>query len=186
MAASSSLEITITPTSLSYNFRPNTNIPTRFFPFTHPNRTRRSVSVYAETLDFSASFEPDGFGSHTDPTPPPEEPPCPPGLRKYETMAVLRPDMNEDERLALTNKYEELLVAGGGMYIEVFNRGLLPLAYGIRKKNRAGETNSYFDGIYLIFTYFTRPESINNLEETLKADDNVIRTMTFKVRKRKY
>lgn len=37
-----------------------------------------------------------------------EEPQCPPGLRKYETMVVLRPDMSEDERLAFTQKYEEV------------------------------------------------------------------------------
>ncbi|XP_073029152.1 small ribosomal subunit protein bS6c-like isoform X2 [Primulina eburnea] len=36
-----------------------------------------------------------------------EEPQTPPGLRKYESMVVLRPDMSEDERLAFTQKYEE-------------------------------------------------------------------------------
>ncbi|XVE64654.1 hypothetical protein DITRI_Ditri07aG0117900 [Diplodiscus trichospermus] len=51
-------------------------------------------------------------------------------------MAVLRPDMSEDERFALTQKYE-LLVAGGGMYVEVFNRRVIPFAYSIRKKNKA-------------------------------------------------
>ncbi|KAF5753467.1 putative ribosomal protein S6 [Helianthus annuus] len=115
-----------------------------------------------------------------------EEPQCPPGLRQYETMAVLRPNMSEDERLSLTHKYEELLVAGGGMYVEVFNRGVIPLAYSIKKKNKAGETNTYLDGIYLLFTYFTKPESIEVLEATLKMDDDVIRSSTFKVRKRKY
>ncbi|GMP96723.1 hypothetical protein CsSME_00045240 [Camellia sinensis var. sinensis] len=67
-------------------------------------------------------------------------------------MAVLRSNMSEDERLALTNKYEELLVAGGGMHVEVFNRGIIPLAYSIKKKNKAGETNTYLDGIFLLFT----------------------------------
>ncbi|EYU44999.1 hypothetical protein ABFS82_13G068600 [Erythranthe guttata] len=114
-----------------------------------------------------------------------EEPQCPPGLRKYESMVVLRPDMSEDERLAFTQKYEELLVAGGGMYVEVFNRGVIPLAYGIRKKNKAGESNTYLDGIYLLFTYFTKPDSITVLEDTLLADDEVIRSSTFKIRKRK-
>ncbi|KAL3652605.1 40S ribosomal protein S6 [Castilleja foliolosa] len=114
-----------------------------------------------------------------------EEPQCPPGLRKYETMVVLRPDMSEDERLAFTQKYEELLVAGGGMYLEVFNRGVIPLAYGIRKKNKAGETNTYLDGIYLLFTYFTKPESLSILGEVLLADDDVIRSSSFKIRKRK-
>lgn len=114
-----------------------------------------------------------------------EEPQCPPGLRKYETMVVLRPDMSEDERLAFTQKYEELLVAGGGMYVEVFNRGVIPLAYSIRKKNKAGESNTYLDGIYLLFTYFTKPDSLSVLAETLLADDDVVRSSSFKIRKRK-
>lgn len=72
------------------------------------------------------------------------------------------------------------------MYVEVFNRGVIPLAYSIRKKNKAGETNTYLDGIYLLFTYFTKPESMEVLESTMKADDDVIRSTSFKVRKRKY
>lgn len=81
--------------------------------------------------------------------------------------------------------YLQLLVAGGGMYVEVFNRGVIPLAYSIKKKNKAGETNTYLDGIYLLFTYFTKPESITALEETMNADDDVIRSSTFKVKKQK-
>ncbi|KAK9202737.1 hypothetical protein WN943_012988 [Citrus x changshan-huyou] len=201
------------------------------------NSSSVSLTVKAQTLDFSGSFfEGGGFGSDDDPTSVPpgsvgtataiedkEEPQCPPGLRQYETMMVLRPDMSEDERLALTQKYEEcfeivgdrltlntrtkvikhirllsanqifngfmpislLLVAGGGMYVEVFNRGVIPLAYSIRKRNKAGESNTYLDGIYLLFTYFTKPESIEALERTMKADDDVIRSSSFKVRKQK-
>ena len=37
-----------------------------------------------------------------------EMPPCPPGLRQYETMVVLRPDMSEEERLAFIQRYEEV------------------------------------------------------------------------------
>lgn len=72
----------------------------------------------AQTLDFSSSFFEGGIVSDEDPPSPPgpgiaavedkEEPECPPGLRQYETMAVLRPDMSEEERLALTQKYEEV------------------------------------------------------------------------------
>ncbi|OIT34856.1 PREDICTED: 30S ribosomal protein S6 alpha, chloroplastic-like [Nicotiana attenuata] len=166
-------------------------------PFTKTYKASGPI-VKAQTLEFSGSFFEGGFGGGDDepPTTTPwsgisavedkEEPQCPPGLRPYETMAVLRPDMSEDERLALTQKYEELLVAGGGMYVEVFNRGVIPLAYSIRKKNKAGETNTYLDGIYLLFTYFTKPESIAALEATMVADDDVIRSSTFKIRKRKY
>ncbi|KAG5041553.1 hypothetical protein GLYMA_05G218800v4 [Glycine max] len=162
----------------------------------HPKRNDYGFSIRAQTLDFSDSFFEGGFGSEDVPSSPggpgftaveeKEEPQCPPGLRQYETMMVLRPDMSEDERLALTQKYEEVLVAGGGMYVEVFNRGVIPLAYSIKKKNKAGETNTYLDGIYLLFTYFTKPESITPLEETMLTDDNVIRSMSSKIRKRKY
>ncbi|KAG2302818.1 hypothetical protein Bca52824_031469 [Brassica carinata] len=157
-------------------------------------RENAGFVVKSQALDFSGTFFEGGFGSDDDPTSPSvstaledkPEPQCPPGLRQYETMAVLRPDMSEDERLGLTQKYEELLVAGGGMYVEVFNRGVIPLAYSIRKKNKAGETNTYLDGIYLLFTYFTKPESITPLESVLTADDDVIRSSSFKIKKRKY
>ncbi|KAJ9148100.1 hypothetical protein P3X46_030194 [Hevea brasiliensis] len=142
------------------------------------------LTVKAQTLDFSGSFY-EGGGFRMTAVEDKEQPQCPPGLGQYGTTAVLRPDMSENEQIALTLKYEELLVAGGGMYIEVFNRGVIPLAYSIYKKNKAGETNTYLDGIYLLFTYFTKPESIAILEATLKTDDDVIRSTSFKVRKRK-
>ncbi|KAL5989420.1 hypothetical protein ACLOJK_010311 [Asimina triloba] len=150
--------------------------------------------VRAQILDFSGSFFEDGDdddeSSTSDGIPlfdieEKEEMPWPPGLRKYETMAVLRPEMSEEERLNLTQKYEELLIAGGGMYVEVFNRGVIPLAYPIKRKNRDGETNTYLDGIYLLFIYFTKPESMAPLEARLKTDDDVIRSSSFKIRKRR-
>ncbi|KAL0362643.1 UNVERIFIED_CONTAM: 30S ribosomal protein S6 alpha, chloroplastic [Sesamum calycinum] len=184
---------------------PHSSSPALLCPWNNPSRVpllRRSVSsqrtASAVKSEFDiAFFERDLAGSDAPPTPTipgagfpdvddKEEPQCPPGLRRYETMVVLRPDMSEDERLAFTQKYEELLVAGGGMYVEVFNRGVIPLAYSIRKKNKAGESNTYLDGIYLLFTYFTKPESMTILNETLLADDDVIRSSSFKIRKRKF
>ncbi|KAF5729763.1 hypothetical protein HS088_TW20G00127 [Tripterygium wilfordii] len=151
--------------------------------------------IKVQNFEFSDSLFEGGFGSGDDSTSPgsgitaveeKEEIQCPPGLRQYETMAVLRPDMTEEERLALTQKYEELLVTGGGMYVEIFNRGVIPLAYAIKKRNKAGESNTYLDGIYILFTYFTKPESISAVEETMKADDDVIRSSSFKIQHRKY
>ena len=88
----------------------------------HCPRRAPGLSIRALTLDFSGSFFEGGFGSDDDPNSPPgtgigtvedkDEPQCPPGLRQYETMAVLRPDMSEDERLALTQKYEEVRKLG--------------------------------------------------------------------------
>ncbi|XP_031131348.1 30S ribosomal protein S6 alpha, chloroplastic-like [Ipomoea triloba] len=210
MAASSIISPALTSTSSSSSKPPLTHSPPPLFlcfkisptpskPLLLHTRgkTCAALIVKAQTLEFSnSSFYEDGLGDDDDPPSIPglgisdiedkEEPQCPPGLRKYETMAVLRPDLSEDERLTLVQKYEELLVTGGGMYVEVFNKGIIPLSYNIRKKNKAGETNIYMDGIYLLFTYFTKPESMAALETAMKTDDDVIRSSSFKVRKRKY
>ncbi|KAK9668421.1 hypothetical protein RND81_13G059500 [Saponaria officinalis] len=190
--ATISLTSSLTPSSYlsSQSQTRLSSLPNFFKPKPKP------TTVKALALDFSSSFFEGGF-SGLDEDPPSSsgpgltvedkpEPQCPPGLRQYETMLVLRPDMTEDERLSLTQKYEELLIAGGAMYVEVFNRGVIPLAYSISKKNKSGEKNTYLDGIYLLFTYFTKPESMTALEETLQADDNIIRSSSFKIRKRKY
>ncbi|KAK2439224.1 30S ribosomal protein S6 alpha, chloroplastic [Trifolium repens] len=203
MAFSSLTSIPLSSSSSLY--APSISSPFRAFPQSNfhlkNNNNYSNFSLKAQTLDFTGSFFEGGLGSDDDDDDDDdivlpgtgfadleerEEPQCPPGLRPYETMVVLRPDMSEDERLALTQKYEELLVAGGGMYVEVFNRGVIPLAYSIQKKNKEGESNTYMDGIYLLFTYFTKPESITALEDTLLRDDNVIRTTSFKIRKRRY
>nr|GMD03320.1 30S ribosomal protein S6 alpha, chloroplastic-like [Ipomoea batatas]GMD07479.1 30S ribosomal protein S6 alpha, chloroplastic-like [Ipomoea batatas] len=210
MAASSITSPALTSTSSSSSKPPFTHSPSPSFlcfkisprpskPLLLHTRGKSfaALIVKAQTLEFSnSSFYEDGLGNDDDPPSIPglgisdiedkEEPQCPPGLRKYETMAVLRPDLSEDERLTLVQKYEELLVTGGGMYVEVFNKGIIPLSYNIRKKNKAGETNIYMDGIYLLFTYFTKPESLAALETALNTDDDVIRSSSFKVRKRKY
>ncbi|KAE8712796.1 30S ribosomal protein S6 alpha [Hibiscus syriacus] len=151
-----------------------------------------TLTVKAQTMDFSGSFFAGGIVSDDDPLSQPgsginaledkEEPQCPPGLRQYKTMAVLRPDMSEDERLSLTQNFW-LLVA---TCILKCLTGVIPLAYSIRKKNKAGETNIYLDGIYLLFTYFTKPESMAAFEAALNRDDDVIRSSGFKVIKRKY
>lgn len=88
--------------------------------------------VKSQALDFSGTFFEGGFGSDDDPTSPPgsgvstaledkPEPQCPPGLRQYETMAVLRPDMSEDERLGLTQKYEEVIKKSPNLPVFLFH-----------------------------------------------------------------
>ncbi|KAL2472702.1 30S ribosomal protein S6 alpha [Forsythia ovata] len=214
---SSSSPLMVSKSSLIYSqlhaFSSSSNLS-----FTHRKSSNHPLRTLVTRAEFGTTwFERDIVGSDDPPPNMPlsgsglpdiedkEEPQCPPGLRQYESMVVLRPEMSEDERLVFTQKYEEelwncvgvdsnesevvknlqLLVAGGGMYVEVFNRGVIPLAYGIKKKNKAGESNTYLDGIYLLFTYFTKPESMDVLEGTLQKDDDVIRSSSFKIRKRK-
>lgn len=107
---------------------------------------------------------------------------CPPGLCRYETMAVLRPDITEEQRLVLTQRYEEAIIADGGMGVEVFNRGMMPLAYNIRRKDMGGISNRYLDGVYCLFTYCANPKTLTNLQMKFNTDDDVIRSSTFKIK----
>lgn len=106
----------------------------------------------------------------------------PPGMVRYESMVVVRPDVTDEERLAFTQRYEEFLVAGGAMFVEMFNRGMQPLAYNIKTKNMGGQLSRYLDGMYFLFLYVTKPESQKSLQAKLNFDDDVIRATTFRLK----
>jgi hypothetical protein len=125
MAFSSLTSIPLSSSSSLY--APSISSPFRAFPQSNfhlkNNNNYSNFSLKAQTLDFTGSFFEGGLGSDDDDDDDDdivlpgtgfadleerEEPQCPPGLRPYETMVVLRPDMSEDERLALTQKYEEV------------------------------------------------------------------------------
>eukprot|EP00850_Spirogloea_muscicola_P001838 SM000007S20798 [mRNA] locus=s7:262388:263114:- [translate_table: standard] len=106
----------------------------------------------------------------------------PPGMARYETMVVLRPDLSDEERVALTERYEEALVAGGALDVEMFNRGIQPLAYSIKTKNMGGMATRYLDGIYLLFTYVTKTESLATLQKKMNSDDDIIRSTSFRLK----
>uniref|UniRef100_A0A2P2IQB2 Uncharacterized protein MANES_11G077900 n=1 Tax=Rhizophora mucronata TaxID=61149 RepID=A0A2P2IQB2_RHIMU len=103
----------------TYSVKP---FPAKLKAFVLRRRLHSNTTVRVQTLDFQGSFYEGGFGSDDEPplttglgmtaVEEKEPPQCPPGLRQYETMAVLRPDMSEDERLGLTQKYEEVMSLG--------------------------------------------------------------------------
>lgn len=101
------------------------------------------------------------------------------GLRRYETIAVLRPDITEEERLAWTQRYDEAIIAGGAVNVEFSNRGILPLTYSIKKKDMGGVAKTYLDGVYMHISYVTKPQSQLELQRRFNGDDDVIRTITL-------
>ena len=66
--------------------------------------------------------------------------------------------------------------------MEVFNRGMQPLAYNIKTKNMGGVLSRYLDGIYFLFTYVAKPTAQTALQQKLNADDDVIRSSTFRLK----
>ncbi|KAH7444897.1 hypothetical protein KP509_02G096600 [Ceratopteris richardii] len=103
----------------------------------------------------------------------------PRGFRRYETTAVLRPDITEEERLEWTQRYDEALVASGAISVEFSNRGILPLTYSIKKKDMGGVTRTYLDGVYMNISYITKPQCQLDLQRKFNMDDDVVRTITM-------
>lgn len=78
--------------------------------------------------------------------------------------------------------FPQAIIAGGGLDVEMFNRGMQPLAYNIKVKNMGGVASRYLDGIYLLFTYVTAPKAQLALQQRMNADDDVIRHSTFRLK----
>ncbi len=92
--------------------------------------------------------------------------------RLYETMYILRPDLNEQDLEAAIAKYKTLLEEKGAEEITIHNRGKRRLAYEV-KRNR--------EGIYVQLNYTAPPVAVETMEKTMKLSDEVIRYMTLKV-----
>ena len=89
----------------------------------------------------------------------------------YETMYILRPDLNDEAVDQEIDKYQTLLRENGAEILETQHRGKRRLAYEIGK-NR--------EGIYVQMNYTGQGKEIAPLERAMRLSDLVIRYMTIK------
>lgn len=89
----------------------------------------------------------------------------------YETMYILRPDLNDEQVEQAIAKYENLVREQGGENIQIQNRGKRRLAYEINRQR---------DGIYIQLNYTGPGKIIAPLERAMRLSEEVIRYMTIK------
>jgi small subunit ribosomal protein S6 len=89
----------------------------------------------------------------------------------YETMYILRPDLNDDATDQAINKYQSLLKEQGAESIDTQHRGKRRLAYEIGK---------FREGIYVQMNYSAGGNSIAVMERAMRLSDEVIRYLTIK------
>lgn len=89
----------------------------------------------------------------------------------YETMYILRPDMNDELVSQTITKYQSLLKENEAEILETQHRGKRRLAYLIGK---------YQEGIYVQMNYRCPGQVIAILEKAMRLSDQVIRYMTVK------
>jgi small subunit ribosomal protein S6 len=89
----------------------------------------------------------------------------------YETMYILRPDINEEQVSQAIGKYQEILREHGAKILETQHRGKRRLAYPIHK---------FREGIYIQMNYQAPGAVIAVMERAMRLSEEVIRFLTVK------
>lgn len=89
----------------------------------------------------------------------------------YETMYILRPDLNDEAIDGTIGKYQAMLKEQGASILETQHRGKRRLAY---------EIDRHREGIYIQMNYTGPGGAIAPLERAMRLSDEVIRFLTVK------
>ena len=92
-------------------------------------------------------------------------------ISSYETIVIVKPDLNEDNIAKIIEKYQLMLVEKGAQNIVTQNRGRRHLKYTMKK---------FKDGIYIQMNYEANGAVISLLEKNMRIDEQVLRFMTVK------
>ncbi len=94
-------------------------------------------------------------------------------MRRYETIFILRPSLNEDEITAIIDRSSNILTEVDGRIIELDKWGMKKLAYPIKKD---------LQGYYVFCDYCSTPDAVAEMERKFRLDDAVLRYMTLKTK----
>lgn len=86
--------------------------------------------------------------------------------RDYEIGFVLSPEVNEEQTRAILERIEQIVVNHGGQVVRVNQWGRRRLAYPIQHHR---------DGFYVFIDTILTPETVAELDRTLKVSEEVIR-----------
>ncbi|NOX34031.1 MAG: 30S ribosomal protein S6 [Deltaproteobacteria bacterium] len=93
-------------------------------------------------------------------------------MRKYETVFISDPDLQEQTRLNLFDKIRNIIAKENGILLDFDEWGNKKLAYEIKKKLR---------GHYACVTYGGTGDLINELERNFRLSDDVLKFMTLQL-----
>jgi small subunit ribosomal protein S6 len=92
-------------------------------------------------------------------------------MRKYEIMYIIRPDMEDEARESLVERFSNILTDNGAEIEKVDEKGKKRLAY---------EINDYRDGYYVVINFKSDETAINEFDRLAKFSDDIIRHMAIR------
>ncbi|OFW78926.1 MAG: 30S ribosomal protein S6 [Alicyclobacillus sp. RIFOXYA1_FULL_53_8] len=93
-------------------------------------------------------------------------------MRQYETMYILKPDLEPEQTAELVAKYQSLVTEHGGTIDQLQEMGKRRLAYEIEKIR---------EGFYVLMQYSTDTNLTHELERMMRIDDKVVRYLTVRL-----
>jgi small subunit ribosomal protein S6 len=92
-------------------------------------------------------------------------------MRKYEIMYIIRPDIEEEAKTALVERFNKILTDNGAEIAKVDEKGKKRLAY---------EINDFHDGYYVLINFSSDDQAINEFDRLAKFSDDIIRHMIIR------
>ena len=95
--------------------------------------------------------------------------------RKYEITYIIKPDIDEETKKAVVDRYDKVVADNGGSMVDSKDWGKRRFAYEIEK---------YREGTYHIMTFTAdSADAVNEFERLSRIDNHVLRSMTVKLDK---
>lgn len=93
-------------------------------------------------------------------------------MRKYEIMYIIRPNIEEEAKKALVERFNTILTENGAETAEAKEWGKRRLAY---------EINDFRDGYYVLVKTESNAAAIQEFDRLAKISEDIIRHMATKV-----
>ena len=92
-------------------------------------------------------------------------------MKKYESLYVIVPELNEEETKSVIDKFNGIITANGGEIVKVDEWGKRRLAYPIDYKN---------EGYYVLVNFQSEPEFPKELDRLYNINDAILRSIIIR------
>lgn len=92
-------------------------------------------------------------------------------MKKYEIMYIIRPNIEDEAKKALIERFDGVLTSNGAEIIESKDWGKRRLAY---------EIEDFRDGFYRLIQTNAEPEAVQEFDRLAKISDDIIRHIVVK------
>ena len=92
-------------------------------------------------------------------------------MQKYEALYIIKPDVDEEARAALIQKFAAIVTDNGGEIVNIDEWGKRKLAYAI---------DYITEGYYVLMNFDAKPELPAELERNFRISEFIMRYMVVK------